>query len=616
LDDTEIPEEKKYHPDFYLPKYDVYIEHWGLNKSLEVPEWFTITSEEYRQLIEWKLTQFEKHDKFLVETWDYERREGTLISNLERNLKKANEEIVFQPLSYHELVEMVYEFKENVYEVTKLISSFIKIAKSNFLGIEDIVSRVNSRKYSKKQRLFGKIALDVYERYQKYLYDEQKIDFNDMINYAIEFVRNKPEKYSDRYSHVLVDEFQDISNQRMELINGFVNEHSNTKLFCVGDDWQSIYQFTGSDVSFFVDFADFFPSPEITNPERNYRSSQSIVKLSNALISHNKYQIDKNVSAVKPYGVTPLLFRISQRMSQNFKTPLNIIFQLIRELLAEGVKPEDIMVISRFNKPLNNLEISCGAEGFPIKESGAPRSRGIRFYSAHKSKGSESKHVILLDIISGSYGFPCEIQDSSVLDLARKTKTKSHIEEERRLFYVALTRSEKFLYVFTVEKNESIFIEEIEPFMTPIFVGSEREWELIMSIYVPAYLKGYKTDFEKPFFCSRCGRILIEKIGKYGKFLGCSGYPQCDFVYDLVKKDDISCPLCGKKLILKKGKYGRFLGCIGFPNCRFAYNLNGKSKRKIYCPKCGNKLTIEGDKYAKQLICSIHPKCDFIFKLN
>ncbi|MBD3213515.1 MAG: AAA family ATPase [Candidatus Lokiarchaeota archaeon] len=615
VEDTEIPEEKKYHPDFYLPEYDVYIEHWGLNKSLEVPEWFTSTSEEYRELRKWKLAQFEKHDKCLVETWDYERREGTLISNLEQNLKNLNKEIVFRPLSYHELVEMVYEFKENVYELTKLISSFIKIAKSNFFRIEDIQSRVKSRKFSKKQRLFGKIALDVYKRYQKYLYDEQKIDFNDMINYAIEFVRNNQEKYSDRYSHVLVDEFQDISNQRMELINGFVNDHSNTKLFCVGDDWQSIYQFTGSDVSFFIDFEQYFPHPETTHLTWNYRSIPNIVEMANSLISHNKYQVKKVIKSIRQDELKPLLFRISNSASFYSKTPLDWAFKLIEKLLDERVAPEDIMVLSRFNKRLNDLEIQCGAAGMPIKEKGAPRSSGIRFYSAHRSKGSESEHVILLDIVSGLYGFPCEIQDSSVLDLARRNKTKSHIEEERRLFYVALTRSKKFLYVFTVEDNESLFIEEIEPFMTSIFVGSNFEWNEILSVYIPAYLNDYKDLEDRPLLCPQCCRILTERSGKYGRFFGCTGYPQCTYIYDLVDENDIRCSDCGKKLILKKGRYGWFLGCIGYPNCNFAYSIKGKSKRNIYCPKCGKILVIKGDNYAKRLICSKQPKCDFIYEL-
>ncbi|TFF63637.1 MAG: hypothetical protein EU521_00845, partial [Promethearchaeota archaeon] len=467
----------------------------------------------------------------------------------------------------------------------------------------------------KKQRLFGKIALDVYKRYQKYLYDEQKIDFNDMINYAVEFVKKNPERYRNRYSHILVDEFQDISTQRMELINGFVNERSDTKLFCVGDDWQSIYQFTGSDVSFFIDFDQFFPHPEITHLKSNYRSTHDIVEMAHSLISHNKYQVEKVIKSIRQDGLRPLLFRISNKASFYSKIPLNWAFGLIKKLLDEGVEPADIMVLSRFNRRLKDLEIQCGAAGMPIKEQGAPRSSGIRFYSAHKSKGSESEHVIVLDIVSGLYGFPCEIQDSSVLDLARRNNTKSHIEEERRLFYVALTRSKKFLYVFTVQGSESLFIEEIEPFMTCVYASSDYQWELILAKYIPAYLHEYKDLGTQPLLCPRCDRILTERTGKYGDFLGCTGYPECDYIYDLVDENDIRCPECGKKLVLKKGRYGWFLGCIGYPNCRFAFNLDGKGKKKIYCPRCGKVLVLLENEYGKYLGCSNSPKCDFRYEV-
>ncbi|MBD3212230.1 MAG: hypothetical protein GF311_06440 [Candidatus Lokiarchaeota archaeon] len=401
----------------------------------------------------------------------------------------------------------------------------------------------------------------------------------------------------------------------MELKKGFVNENSNTKLFCVGDDWQSIYQFTGSDVSFFLEFHEHFSHPEVSYLERNYRSTENIVNMSNSLISHNKKQISKTAFSQGETGAKPILFRISDQISEYSKIPLEYVYQLIKRLLSEGVKAEEIMVISRFNKRLKELEIKCGANKMDIKEFGAPRSKGIRFYSAHKSKGSQSKYVILLDIISGLYGFPCEIQDSSVLDLARRFKTKSHIEEERRLFYVALTRSEEFLYVLTVENNESLFIDEIESSLISIYITSRTQWDLIIDNYIPVHLKNDYNTIKRPFFCQRCGRILVERSGKYGDFLSCSGYPNCDFTYNFIELNDIVCPICGKKLVPRTGKYGKFLGCIVYPNCKFTYNIEVKSKKKLYCPKCEKRLQLVDLKDKKQLICSNSSKCDFRFEI-
>ena len=102
---------------------------------------------------------------------------------------------------------------------------------------------------------------------------------------------------TNRYDHILIDEFQDISNQRLELIKCFVNEKTNTKLFCVGDDWQSIYKFSGSELSFFVDFERFFEQPAVTNLKINYRSIKSIVDVSTKLINNNANQRLKEINA-------------------------------------------------------------------------------------------------------------------------------------------------------------------------------------------------------------------------------------------------------------------------------------------------------------------------------
>ena len=414
---------KEYQPDFYLPKYDIYIEHWGLNENNQVPHWFRKENEsiedaskKYLDIMQWKLDQFKKHNKLLVQVWSYEKNSGKLIENLKKRIIDINKSIKFNPLKYEDLIEKTYQFKENANEISSLISSFIGLAKSNFLKIEDIHKRINSNKYTKKQTLFGKIAVEIQIKYQTLLEKEKKIDFNDMINKAIEIVNENKSKYLNRYDYVLIDEFQDISNQRMELIKCFVNKYSNTKLFCVGDDWQSIYQFTGSEVKFFVDFNKFFPNPEVTHLKTNYRCSKLIVNMSNKLISHNKYQIEKQVQPHKSeINKKVEFYELIDNYNYSDQRQKHHVFKKIKELIQSGEKPEDIMVISRFNKCIIDLKILCGSKGIRCEDS-RKKTKGVRFYTAHKSKGSQAKHVFLLDIISGIYGFPCEIEDSSVLE--------------------------------------------------------------------------------------------------------------------------------------------------------------------------------------------------------
>ena len=518
-------DDKEYHPDFYLPDFDIYIEHWGLNENFEVSPWFTKTSQEYLELREWKLSQFEKHQKILVETWDYERKKGILISNLKNNLIQKNGEIEFIPIPYEELVEKVYNFKEQQGEISNLIVSFIRIAKSNYLKPEKIEKRIQSGDYTEKQSVFGTLALEVFKRYQEFLKVEDKIDFNDMINLAVKFVKQNEEKYLNRYDHILIDEFQDISYQRMKLIQRFVNEKSKTKLFCVGDDWQSIYQFTGSDVRFFINFQENFPHPEITILKRNYRSSKEIVDMSNDLISNNKKQIKKIAYSVKGEGQQPIFIELGKNFSYPFRMQIPNYFNLIKTLLSNDVKPSEIMVLSRFNRPLRELEQYCGANEIPTED----KAGGVKFYSAHASKGTESTHVIIINANSGEYGFPCEIQDSSVMELAKRLVTENFFEEERRLFYVALTRSKKFLYVYSIQYENSMFLNEVSPYLMNIYIDTTEVWFLGLSDFISKYIKG--ISLEIPMICPRCGRLLTEREGTYGRFLGCRGFPECKYIY-------------------------------------------------------------------------------------
>jgi len=430
--------------------------------------------------------------------------------------------------------------------------------------------------------------------------------------------KKDPEKYFNKYDHVLVDEFQDISYQRLELIRSFVNDNSNTKLFCVGDDWQSIYQFTGSDVRFFTNFKDYFPNPEITYLNSNYRSSQTIVGISNELIANNKNQIKKETRSTHDVGMQPMFIDFTSGFSYNFKNQYQNIYNLIQIILDDGVEPHEIMVLSRFNNYLKGLEIFCGARGVPTEA----KHGGVRFYSAHKSKGSESQHVILTDMTSGLYGFPCEIQDSSVMELAKRFESDGFIDEERRLFYVALTRSKKFLYIYSMEQTNSIFLNEINPYLMRLRLDTTKRWDEGLSDYMKSFIKGILPA--TPISCPKCDSFLVKRTGKKGNFIGCSHYPKCKYTKDLEnlseRYDDKKiltvdslprfCDQCGKPLAIRKGQYGGFLGCTGYPNCKFTFNLSGKNP--IICPKCNSPLIVRKGPYGSFLGCTSYPRCKYL----
>ncbi len=460
--------DKEYHPDFYLPDFDIYIEHWGLNRHKEVPKWFTKSSEEYTALREWKLDQFQKHKKVLVETWEFERIEGDLIHNLKGNLKWINKSITFKQRPYQELVKKTYSFKEKQDSIINLLRRFIKVAKSNMLFINDIKKRVDNHKYTKSQRQFGKIALEIYQLYESELKARNRIDFNDMINKAVEIIHRNPDRYRNKYDHILIDEFQDISFQRLELIKGFVNENSNTKLFCVGDDWQSIYQFTGSNVEFIVNMDQYFPHPETTLLQTNYRSNEPIVQISNHLIQYNEKQIKKTILSSHKKGKKPVQFVLSEKFEFTKERQSAHLYKTITEIIGSGEKPSEILVLARFWKVLLDLKQFFGLRGLPIDD----KQNSIRFNTVHTSKGTEAKYVFIVDVNSGKYGFPAEIDESSILELAKRSTVDNQLEEERRLFYVAITRSKTNLYIYTTENTKSRFLNELGEFIqNPVSIG-------------------------------------------------------------------------------------------------------------------------------------------------
>ena len=215
---------------------------------------------------------------------------------------------------------------------------------------QNISTRLKDNKYSNKQKIFAKIALEIYKLYEIELKNSNKIDFNDMINLAVEIINNNQNYYQMKYDHILIDEFQDISFQRLELIKGFVNKNSKVKLFCVGDDWQSIYQFNGSNVEYIVNMQEYFPNPELSFLNTNYRSTKDIVELSNQLIKNNKKQIQKTIVSTKLDSVKPELFVLSEKYSSIEKRQIAHICNKVKNILKTGVNPHDILIISRFQK--------------------------------------------------------------------------------------------------------------------------------------------------------------------------------------------------------------------------------------------------------------------------
>ena len=471
-----------FRPDFYLPQYDLFIEHWALNEKGEVPDWFSQSTEEYMASRAMKKKWLTEQGRLLIETFAYEYDENDpdkfaeLLKErvLEKLQSKLARSIEFTLKTYDEIVETAWQsYRTPVDDIV----NFITTAKTYGLSPTRIGEKLRKDRWTSKQVAFGNLALPVFSIYEEILCEHEKIDFEDMINRAIDELEKDQSLKADVYDHILIDEYQDISAQRYKLIKKLMDRNPKCKLFCVGDDWQSIMGFSGSNLHFFVNFEQYFKNPAITKISTNYRSVKTIVDAGAALIKNNtSCQIQKptksNRKNTKP--ITVLRSPHKEQYERNYhRQTAEDCLNRIAHYLQNGYTPKDILVLSRCMRTkidhryrfLSNIGTMIeNAKKMGIKlayENMEARSK-VRLLTAHRSKGLEAKVVFLLNATKGTYGFPCEIEDPSIYEPARENyPPQEPIEEERRLFYVAMTRAIEDLYIYTWEPAMSEFLDEI-----------------------------------------------------------------------------------------------------------------------------------------------------------
>lgn len=343
--------------------------------------------------------------------------------------------------------------KEELYQLEKTCISFIRLMKCNNYKLSDfliflskIKKTLNYRKY-RQEKIILTMILNCFIKYQTYLIENNEIDFDDMIIKATKLIT---EYFSKDIKYIIIDEYQDTSLIRFNLIKEIIKK-TNSKLMVVGDDFQSIYKFTGCDISLFLKFSTYFPDAKIMKLEQTYRNSQELIEIAGKFIMKNKYQIKKELYSKK-----------------NLKDPIKIInyhdiqksFLQIVKKLSNNIN-QKILVLGRNNFDINyilNSEVKLKKDKLIIKDY---ENLDITYMTIHKSKGLESDNVILLNLKQEITGFPSQIKDNQLFRLINK-KDSYPYSEERRLFYVALTRTKNYVYLLVPNKNPSIFIEELK----------------------------------------------------------------------------------------------------------------------------------------------------------
>ena len=335
----------------------------------------------------------------------------------------------------------------------KTIIAFISLFKCNNYSLKDFILfskkikfTFNYKKYKLNKQLLT-LIVNIYIIYEEYLKNNNEIDFNDMLILASDKVKNC--KLVFDYKYIIIDEYQDTSFVKFNLIKNII-DRSSSKLMVVGDDFQSIYRFTGCDLSLFVDFGNYFPSACIKKIETTYRNSKELVFVAGNFVMKNKLQLKKNLTSFKTLNKPIKIYRY-RNVKDEFEKLIKLVTLSFNNIMIIGRNNNDVYYYLNDNFVYKNGEITYKNNGY----------LNIYYLTAHKSKGLEEDCVIIINLYDNILGFPSKINNPDILDLVSIKKEKFLYAEERRLFYVALTRTKNNVYLFCPNKNKSSFIEEL-----------------------------------------------------------------------------------------------------------------------------------------------------------
>ena len=340
--------------------------------------------------------------------------------------------------------------KEKV-NLKRLITTFINLYKSNnypityyLLILKKIKYTLNIKEYIKNKYLIL-LIFNIHIMYQEELNKDKSLDFNDMINKTISIISNKG--LIKKWKYIIVDEYQDTSITKFNLIKNII-DICNAKFLAVGDDFQSIYRFTGCNLHIFLNFTKYFNYSKIMPIINTYRNPQELINIAGKFVMKNKYQQKKNLISSKHLSNPVIIYYSNNKVS------------ILKEIL-KLIESNNIMVLGRNNKDILKYIDNTYKQDNDIYTY---QNKSFRYLTIHKSKGLESEYVILINVEDNLLGLPTKIKDEKILKYVNNTKDYYLYEEERRLFYVALTRTKNKTYIISPYKNESIFIKEIKKY--------------------------------------------------------------------------------------------------------------------------------------------------------
>lgn len=571
---------KPYTPDFRIKQGDktAYIEHFGITENGQNNRYTSEELERYKARVNDKIRLHRKHRTDLIYTFSAYNDRRDFLEHLEEQLLQHGFELRPRPVEtvYRKLVDS--EESKYITKLCVLLCNFIGNFKTQGYKAEKF-DEFKTTVHNVRTKLFLDICHVCYLEYQKALRERHYIDFQDMINESAELIHKKQiQKEKLDFKYIIVDEYQDISRQRYNLIRE-LSHLCDAKIIGVGDDWQSIYAFSGSVLPLFTRFCEELGYGQELKITKTYRNAQEVIDIAGTFIQKNTAQIRKKL--ISPKKITnPVIIRTyddsfcpAEKGNRYLQLGL-AVNQTIEEILKYNALEKkshtaSILLIGRYGFDAKHL---CLSKEFIYDErTGKIYSAQfgskikLQFLTAHSSKGLSADNVIIINAKDGVYGFPSKVDDDPVLNLVVSNDQSYNYAEERRLFYVALTRTKNRVFLVTPEKRPSAFIREL-------LNDTES--------YPNVTLKGMlKADPAAPLTaenrCPICGYPLQIKWNKnYGlKLWICTNDQEiCGYMTNDRKGGDLSIQKCDwcedGYLIVKPGKQEYFLGCTNYRSDR------------------------------------------------
>lgn len=582
---------KPYTPDFIISQEGrtAYIEHFGISQDGENNRYSQEELARYREAVNDKVRLHRQHGTVLIYTFSSYRDGRTLQEHLQEELEAAG--FVLTPRSNREVLEKLVTGEENRYirKLVSLLCRFISNFKVNGYTAEDF-ARMERATENVRSRLFLEICEECYLEYARWLKENRAVDFEDMINESARILREAKEAVQKPdFKYVIVDEYQDISRQRFDFTRALADV-TGAKIVAVGDDWQSIYAFSGSDITLFTKFEEKMGYAKMLKITRTYRNSQEVIDIAGNFIQKNDAQIRKRLISPRHIEDPVLIYTYDStlkrpngnwRSGENYaiaRTVETALGQLLEYKKREGREPGNILLLGRFGFDGEKLARSGLFEyinrGSRLKSVRYPQL-DITFMTAHSSKGLGYDDVIVVNGKNDTYGFPSRIEDDPVLAFVIRGDHSMNYAEERRLFYVAMTRTKNRVFFIAPEQNPSEFLLELKRDYRNVQLKGD--WNEEDGVRLPR-----KT-------CPLCGYPMQLKYKRaYGlRLYLCTNEPElCGFMTNDLRAGKLSiqkCDCCQDGyLVAKSGRTtGYFLGCTNYkPNGKGCNRTIGK--RRFY----------------------------------